>query len=217
MDSETKAHLILQTKPLLEGDDWSAIEQVWRSHIEGGDLDACAQVAYYYHFYGFDEGEVKNREMEEWLRSAADAGNADAAWCLAIQLEDGPERDRLLQRAGELGNRNAQRDLGALYATGDWSGPKDQALAVHWYQKAAEQGHEDARYNLGFMYILGEGVEANVDAGLRWFKLSAEQGSECAMRLLADLYRHGYYRVPIDPKAADEWEDLYSNTKRRST
>ena len=37
----------------------------------------------------------------------------------------GQERDALLLKAGELGSLDAQRDLGALYATGNWTGPKD--------------------------------------------------------------------------------------------
>jgi TPR repeat protein len=85
-----------------------------------------------------------------------------------------------------------------MYATGDWTRPKDPTKAVYWYRLAAERGHHDAQYNLGFMYILGEGVTADVAEGLLWLHRSADQGNRSAMRLLADLYRNGHYGVPIE-------------------
>jgi len=98
------------------------------------------------------------------------------------------ERDALLLKAGELGSVEA-RDLGALYATGDWTGPRDPAQAAVWYRRAAERGHSDAQYNLGFMYLLGEGVQQDAEAGVRWLKSAADHGDETSLRLLADVYR----------------------------
>jgi TPR repeat protein len=96
--------------------------------------------------------------------------------------------------------------LGAYFATGDWTGPKDSVLAVEWYPRAAERGHSDAQYNLD---VLGEGVQSDQEEGLRWLRLSAAQGEGAAMRLMADLYRHGYYGVPVDPLQAAEWDRRY--------
>jgi hypothetical protein len=137
-----------------------------------------------------------NDRARKCLQEAADAGHADAMyWITRRGRAEDKESDELLMKAGELGSRGAQRDLGALYATGDWTGPKDPIRGIHWYRLAAERGHDDAQYNVGFMYILGEGTDANVDEGLRWIHRAAMQGNWCARHLLADLYQNGYYGV----------------------
>jgi TPR repeat protein len=122
------------------------------------------------------------------------------------------ERDALLLKAGESGILEAQRDLGALYATGGWSGPRDPVRAAEWYRRAAERGHPDAQYNLGFMYLLGEGVQASPSEGLQWLRRSADQGEESAIRLLADIYRNGMYGVSPEDVEAQRWQEKYKET-----
>lgn len=79
--------------------------------------------------------------------------------------------------------------------------------AAEWYRRAAEQGHPDAQYNLGFMYLLGEGVPSDADEGLRLLRRAADQEAESAFRLLADVYRNGYYGVPLDLAEATRWDE----------
>jgi len=146
--------------------------------------------------------------MEDLLRTAANRGHPGAVYFLS-HCSKGEERDPLLLKAGELGSLEAQRDLGAYFATGDWTGPKDPVLAIQWYRRAAERGQSDAQYNLGFMYVLGEGIQSDSEEGLRWLRLAAAQGEGAAMRLMADLYRHGYHGVPVDPLQAAEWDRRY--------
>jgi hypothetical protein len=43
----------------------------------------------------------------------------------------------------------------------------------------------------------------------RLLKLT-ERGSTSAMRLLADLYRNGYYGVTMDADKADHWDKQYA-------
>jgi uncharacterized protein len=209
VDPLTRQQLIDATEVLHEENDWSATEALWRPYIEQGDLEAQFRLAYYYLFYSFDEEVDVRAEMVRLLRTAADGGHADAVYWLSHLCPEGEERDALLLKAGELGSLEAQRDLGAYYATGDWTGPKDPHVAVQWYRRAAERGHSDAQYNLGFMYVLGEGVESDHEEGLRWLGLSAAQGEGAAMRLMADLYRNGCYGVPVDPLQAGDWDRRY--------
>jgi TPR repeat protein len=166
----------------------------------------------------FDETEEKDREMRGLLRAASNGGHADAMYWLArFSTPEGQEKDELLKIAAERGSRGAQRDLGAMYATGDWTAGKagkDPAKAVFWYRLAAEGGHDDAQYNFGFMCILGEGTAPNVDEGLLWLHRSADRGNTSAMRLLADLYRHGYYGVPLDSAEADRWGETYAKAEQ---
>jgi TPR repeat protein len=211
MDEQIKRRLKDETDRLLEDEatEWSAIEALWRPYVDQGDTEAQFRIADAYLDFCFDEGPEKDREMRNLLRTAAGKGHPGATYRLCNSYHEGSERDALLLKAGELGSIKAQRDLGALYATGDWTGPKDPALGAEWYRKAAERGHSNAQYNLGFMYLLGEGVPPDPEEGLRWLHRSADQGEGVSFRLLADLYRHGYYGVSLDIKQADHWDEKY--------
>jgi len=212
MNESQKKRLLALTERLLtkDRDDWRAIRKLWQPLVDQGDLDAKAYLAHLILWYMSAPDTVDN-QMLEYLRDAAQSGHADAIyWGCRWGKKGDTEADKELLRAGELGSRGAQRDLGAFFATGDWSGPKDPSRGLYWYRRAAERGHVDAQYNLGFMYILGEGTETDVNEGLRWLHLSAMQGSWPARRLLADLYRNGYYGVPKSIEEAKRWEHLQS-------
>jgi TPR repeat protein len=209
MDALTKQQLVDATEALHKENDWVATKALWQPYVERGDLEAQFRLAHYYLFYSFDEEPQTRAEMENLLRTAADRDHPDAVYWLSHLCENGEARDQLLRKAGELGSRDAQRDLGALYATGDWTGPKDLVRAAEWYRRAAEQGHSDAQYNLGFMNLLGEGVRGDPQEALRWLRLAAAQGEGQAMRLLADLYRDGAHGFPVDPAQAAHWDEQY--------
>src|ERR1017187_1165562 len=217
MEDTLRQRLLKLTEPLLAADDWPSLENLWRPYVDQGDLDAQALLAYMC-LWCFDETEEKDEEMRGLLRAAAAAGHADAMyWSGSHGTSEGVERDQVLKKAAEAGSRGAQRHLGAMYATGDWTaGPKDSTMAVYWYRLAAERGHPDAQYNLGFMYILGEGVPPDVAEGLLWLHRSADRGNTSAMRLLADLYRNGYYGVAIETEKATHWDKQYAATEASS-
>ena len=215
MDEQLVRELVAESERLNddESSEWSSLEALWRPYVAEGDLEAQFRLAYYYLFCSFDEGPKKRTEMEDLLRKAAARDHADAVYWLRELCPDAAEKDALLQRAGEMGSLEAQRDLGALYATGDWTGPQDSLQAANWYKRAAERGHVDAQYNLGFMYLLGEGIQADPGEGLRWLRRSAEQGDEQSMRLLADVYRDGNYSVSPDAVEAKLWDERYRKTQ----
>jgi TPR repeat protein len=214
MDALTAQRLKDETEVLHEANDWSDVEALWRPYVLQNDVEAQFRLAHYYLFYSFDEEPQTRAEMEKLLRTAAERDHPDAVYCLSHLYPNGAEHDALLLIAGELGSREAQRDLGAFYATGDWTGPRDAVRAAEWYRRAADRGHADAQYNLGFMYLLGEGVASDTAEGLRWLRLAADQGEESSYRLLADLYRNGYYGVPVDPAEATQWDELYQQAQQ---
>jgi TPR repeat protein len=216
VNDKTRKQLLAQTEPLLTGDDWRAVQKLWQPYVDQADLDAMAYLGYLI-LWCFSAPNKVDSTMRRYLRTAAKAGHADAMyWMTKRSLVKGEKAAKLLLKAGELGSRGAQRDLGAFYATGDWgTGPKDSPRAVNWYKKAAERGHENAEYNLGFMYILGEGMTANVEQGLHWLTLSADHGNKDAMRLLGDLCRNGYYGVPQSIEQAEIWEKQFIDQKER--
>lgn len=150
MDEHIAKRLINEAERLHgdEASEWSTVEPLWRPYIAQNDVEAQFRLAYYYLFYSFDEGPQKRAEMERLLRTAAERAHPDAVYWLSHLYPKGAERDSLLLRAGELGSLEGERDLGALYATGDWTGPHDSVRATEWYRRAAERGHADAQYNL---------------------------------------------------------------------
>jgi TPR repeat protein len=63
------------------------------------------------------------------------------------------------------------------------------------------------------MYILGEGTAPDIEEGLLWLHRSADLANTSAMRLLADLYRHGYYGVAVETDKADYWDKQATNAQ----
>lgn len=209
MDKVTVQRLIEETELLHDADDWSAVDALWRPYVAQGDVEAQFRLAYYYLFYSFDKEPQIRAEMEKLLRTAAERDHADAVYRLSHLYPNGTERDAMLLKAGELGSLDGQRDLGAFYGSGNWTGPQDAVRAAEWYHRAAERGHADAQYNLGFIYLLGEGVPTNPAEGLRWLRLAADQGELASLRLLADSYRNGDYGVSVNPAEAARWHERY--------
>jgi TPR repeat protein len=75
----------------------------------------------------------------------------------------------------KAGNREAQFQLGGLYADGQGV-PQNDAQAAKWFRKAAEQKMPRAQYNLGVMYANGRGVLQDDVQAHMWLNLSAAQG-----------------------------------------
>jgi TPR repeat protein len=182
---------------------------------EGGDVEAQFLLGYMYFAdcdYPFPDSVAR-----DWLVKAKEQGHAEACYHLAwfpnaqgVSSIDDAEYMNLLIEAGERGSVEAQRDLGASFATGDWIGGKDEAKAVEWYTKAAEQGHALSQYDLGFMLLLGEGTAQDTLKGMEWLNQAGEQGNLSACGLLADIYSQGMFDVGIDVEKARYWEEMCS-------
>ena len=108
-------------------------------------------------------------------------------------------------RAAQLGSVDAQRTLGVMYATGEWSAPKDLTEAARWYRLAAEHGDATSQYELGFMLLLGEDQPRDVEQGLNWIERAAGQGQREAVQLLIDCFGNGSFNIPVDHVKAKFW------------
>ena len=116
------------------------------------------------------------------LRSAADAGNAAAAYEVAVRFAEGrsvpaniEEAARWFGKAAREGIAPAQFRLGSLYEKGTGV-KKDLAQARRLYTAAAAQGNAKAMHNLAVLYA--EGVEGKPDytAATTWFQKAAARG-----------------------------------------
>jgi TPR repeat protein len=113
------------------------------------------------------------------FRAAADKGDADCQYNVALMFEKGlgvakDEKEAVVwyRKSAEQGNSNAQFNLGVLYKNGRGCAV-DFAQANQWYRKASVQGDPLAIGNLGMLYLRGDGVKADKIAGLALLLRSA--------------------------------------------
>jgi TPR repeat protein len=131
------------------------------------------------------------------LRPAAEAGDRDAQFMLALAYRSGQgvaasdaEAARWLDRAARQGHVQAQYLLGLAYLRGRGVAA-DPKTAVSWFAQAADKGDAAAQYHLGLAYASGEGVARNETGGLGWLERSADQGYAEAQYAVGDMYQTG--------------------------
>ena len=90
----------------------------------------------------------------------------------------------LCRQAADLGEANAQTDLGNLYLRGVGV-PRDVVQARHWYELAAAQGQPNAQFVLGQIYWNGDGVSKSKAKAAALLKEAFEGGRRDAAPLLA--------------------------------
>lgn len=129
----------------------------------------------------------------EYYRKAAELGNPDAQYHLALCYEygDGVTTDMVqavkwYRKAAEQGNPDAQFNLAVCYVNGNGI-TTNMVQAVKWFRKAAEQGNPDAQYRLALCYENGDGLTRDVAQAINWYRKAAEQGSENALKALENM------------------------------
>jgi uncharacterized protein len=166
--------------------------------------------------------ETSNESDEiRFIRIAANKGDAEAQYYLALAYDtgDGVEKDQ--KKAIEWYQKSAAQDyvdsmfnLAVSYNDGEGV-EQNKELALLWYTKAAEKGDSDAQNNLAFMYEQGDGVEANLALALEWYRKSALQGNALAQFHLADMYANGKGLVEAYKVEAYAWYRVASANKEQ--
>lgn len=113
------------------------------------------------------------------FREAADAGDADSQFNVALMFEKGigvgkDEKQAVVwyRKSALQGNAAAQYNLAVMYENGRGTAV-DFAKAHEWYRKASVQGDALAIGNLGMLYVRGQGVKENKTAGVALLLVSA--------------------------------------------
>jgi TPR repeat protein len=105
--------------------------------------------------------------------------------------EGGTERGlALVKSAAEAGIADAQFAMGLLLQNGEHL-QKDYAAAAGWYERGAMNGSNPARANLGRLYERGWGVTRDVQKAFDLAKVAAEHGVVEAEGNLAIYYDRG--------------------------
>jgi serine/threonine protein kinase/TPR repeat protein len=129
----------------------------------------------------------------QYLKEAADAGDAFAKYCVAEcyyygKLVPVDENKALtyLQEAAALRNPNAIDLLGSYYRK-----IHNYDSAVAYYQQAIAMQYPRSMANLGVMYLLGEGVAKDVPRAVNLFKLAADRNDEVGLYLYGTALTEG--------------------------
>jgi TPR repeat protein len=107
-----------------------------------------------------------------------------------VLLQDYPMAIRCYRRGAELGDPEAQNNLGTMLLNA-LGCERVAEQAVYWYRKGAEQGLATAQYNLAKRYLHGDGVDRDYGEALKWFEKAAVQGESWASCELGTMYGLG--------------------------
>lgn len=96
----------------------------------------------------------------------------------------------ILKRAAELGNAEAQYNLGYCYQAGIGV-DKSSEGAVEWYAKSAEQGWNDGLYAMMMAYGNGDGVVQDFNKAFSYALKCANNGDGTCMFNVINCYKEG--------------------------
>jgi localization factor PodJL len=131
------------------------------------------------------------------LRAAAAAGDAAAAYEIAIRYAEGrgvaqsfAEAAAWFQRASDQGVAPAQYRLGSLYEKGHGV-KKDVETARRLYIAAADKGNAKAMHNLAVLHAEGIDGKPDYKTAAQWFRKAATYGVADSQYNLGILYARG--------------------------
>ena len=108
--------------------------------------------------------------------------------------EDYDEAAKWYQKAADQGDKNAQNNLGHMYANGEGV-KQNYSKALEWYQKSADQGVTNAQVSVGWYYMNGFGNLTNdiIDykKAIYWNQRAADNGDAEGFNNLGWLYENG--------------------------
>ncbi|KAK9903891.1 hypothetical protein M0R45_000862 [Rubus argutus] len=134
---------------------------------------------------------VRSASAGERGHEAADYGSTMAmvdAGLIYWEKGQTDEAFRLYQKAAELGDRNAQCNLGISHLQVEPPNPKE---AIKWLYLASFEGHVRAQYQLALCLHHGRGADRNMKEAARWYLRAAEGGYVRAMYNISLCYKFG--------------------------
>lgn len=121
---------------------------------------------------------------------------------------NGVEKDvkkglKLLGKAVNAGNTEAQYDVGVLYRDGVGV-KRSYSDAAAWFRKAGRNGNAKAQYEAGRLFYEGLGVQQDSRIAAEWFWRAAEGGSPEGAYMYAKMLKEGK-GVEKDLRKAYKW------------
>jgi uncharacterized protein len=134
---------------------------------------------------------------------AAGAGTQDGKNALDAKQYDKAFKELLPEAA--KGDPDAQYILARMHQAG-WGTPKDMKKAQEYFSQAARLGHVPSQKEYGAALALGDGVEQDVNEGLKWLYIAAQNGSSAAAEYAA-RFSKSFPRAVVSEarRAAHRW------------
>jgi TPR repeat protein len=107
-----------------------------------------------------------------------------------LSQEDTKHAVPFLKQAAELGNAEAQYNLGYCYQQGV-EVLKNDSIANTWFLKSAKQGWLNAQFKIAYSYAFGRGVTKNDEQAFFWSLQCAKQGDPECMYNVVSCYQGG--------------------------
>ncbi len=107
-----------------------------------------------------------------------------------IETQQFDQAISLLKQSAELGNSEAQYNIGYCYLAGVGV-ERNHKKAIEWFLKSAEQGFNDALYQMMMAYGNGEGVEKDFEKAFSYALKCAENNDGTCMWNVANCYHQG--------------------------
>jgi len=111
---------------------------------------------------------------------------------------------RLITKAAESDYAPAHNMLGLWYWQGGNGLRVDRVKAVEHFRKSADLKDEFGAFCLGVAYARGQGVRANANEALNWFREAEKRGYVVDQRLLSEDGLASYMRRSSTSAASDE-------------
>ena len=183
---------------------------------EAGDSEAQYLLAMDIFKAKLEEYNLKPCDALEWLEKAAAQNHPKALMQLGymhikghcVNFDDRKFFYYTL-KAAQLGDINAQNNLGWFFSIdGDWC-KRDPETAFYWTKKSAEGGFVYAFETLAIMYWNGEGTEPDFHSSIHWLKKGAEAGNPGMQKVLRQIEIAGINEtegIIILEKKPTDWE-----------
>lgn len=156
--------------------------------------------------YNNGTGTPKNAALSvEWARKGAAAGSGRAILNMSVNTREGTgglaldlaESDRLLDHAMEAGEIRAVYLKGVLLTFS--TPPADAPRGVALMQRAYDAGLARAAIGLGTAYQQGQGVPANDEKALAFYRVAAAEGDASSINSLGVFTVQGRGGLAADP------------------
>ena len=109
----------------------------------------------------------------------------------------------LLKKSAELGNSEAQYNLGYVLQSGV-AGTKNEKEAIDWYKKSSDNGFNDGHYAMMMAYGNGQGIEQNSEKAFNYAIKCANNDDTTCMWNVVNCYLTGD-GVKADNSKFKEW------------
>lgn len=166
--------------------DPQVADRIQRFALEGNADKQFVMGIWHLNGVGVEQDEARAREL---LRGAAEAGQREAEYEVAVRYAEGVDACALLERAGRQGLAKAQVELGRRLSEGNGCAI-DEAAAAEWFRRAADQQYAPGLYAMGRSYEAGVGVEQDISVALGLYEAAGRQEHPEAMEKLEQLAKY---------------------------